>query len=162
MNGIRFDSALAATPDLRAGESKRSLAHVFQAMLQHAAQSISHGGRQALGGAARVPSGTRDSALEGMLGATISGQLAAAQAAASTKEALVSDQELDDEGMNLAQYLFARADAKSTDPTEAWLLRNHAGYIIMQFAGYQPAGLSPKEIVDRYLEVMKGGNWPTG
>ncbi len=161
MSSIHFDLGLATPLEPNAGRSQRSLAHAFQSVLQGFSNRLSGDAPRHRSDAPSVenrarPSGTRD------LPAALLSTLEAAQNLTPGKTTLGSDAELDDEGMNLVQYLVARADAKSTDSTEAWLLRNHAGYIVMQFAGYQPAGLSPKEIVDRYLEVMKGGNWPTG
>jgi hypothetical protein len=161
MSSVHFDLGLATPLAPSAGKNQRSLAHAFQSVLQGFSQRLSGDAprhRSDVGSFENRPlrSGAPD------LPAALLSTLDAAQNLSQGKTNLGSDTELDDEGMNLVQYLFARADEKSTDATEAWLLRNHAGYIVMQFAGYQPAGLSPKEIVDRYLEVMKGGNWPTG
>lgn len=167
MSSVHFDIGLTAPLEPSAKKEQRSLAAGFQSLLQGLAQRQPGQDRHPLADAAKssatlwserraAPSGKTD------LPSAVLGTLNAAQSFGHSKTTRGSEEELDDEGMNLVQYLFARADQKSTDPTEAWLLRNHTGFIIMQFAGYQPAGLSPKEIVDRYLEEMKDGNWPTG
>lgn len=167
MNSVHFDFGLATPLEPNGGKSQRSLALVFQSVLQNFSQRLSGVERRPLADAAKssaalwsdrraTPSSQAD--LPGKLLSTLD----AAQNHTQSKTTLGSEEELDDAGMNLLQYVWARSQHKSTDPTEAWLLRNHAGYIVMMFAGYQPAGLSPKEIVDRYLEQMKGGNWPKG
>lgn len=165
MSAIRFDTGITFSPAPGASAKARSLAHSFQEMLHQAAGDGRGQTRNRLGVLFPAEtSATRGSRAglqaEAESPAAMLARIGAAQTESSPKDALGNDQELDDEGMNLLQYLTARAQNKATDPTEAWLLKNHAGFIVMTFAGYQPAGLGPKEIIERYLAEMKGGNWP--
>jgi hypothetical protein len=66
-----------------------------------------------------------------------------------------SDSTTDYGAENFLQYVFARANDKSTDAKDATILRNDAGALVMLFAGYYPAGTSYQDMADRFLADVR-------
>jgi len=92
---------------------------------------------------------------EGIAGATATGTAAAPVVSANeTAKAIEDNQTLDPSEMNLLQYVMWRTKDSGTSPEDQLLLRNAAGALVMQFAGYAPRGYNNEQIVNWFLAQM--------